>query len=204
VKYGTTLKHHGLVISVATIALATSIHPTQDAFPKYGFEDGKTYTYAVKAKAEIQPYSIGGKLKLKLTSKDDDKSMLELVHEVEFIQGNERGAGGTQTSVWEVFKSLRPTGSGEGANQFGEQLMATLLMPVAAKESYPFFGTSCGVTSAVKTTADTIVVSSKLVSPSGTTTVERTLDAKTRILVKSTCVSAMAIGKINYELTLNK
>lgn len=192
------------MISIATFALANSLRPVQEAFPKYGFEDGKTYTYTVKAKAEIQPYSIGGKLKLKLTSKDDDKSMLELVHDVEFIQGSERGAGGTQASIWEVFKSLRPTGSGEGANQFGEQLMATLLMPVAAKESYPFFGTSCSATSTVKTTEEAIVVTSKLVSPSGTTTVERTLDAKTRVLVKSKCESVMAIGKINYELTLVK
>lgn len=192
------------MISIATVALVNSVLPAQDAFPKYGFEDGKTYTYTVKAKAEIQPYSIGGKLKLKLTSKDDDKSMLELTHDVLFVADGQSGEGGTQKSIWEVFKSLRPTGSGEGANQFGEQLMATLLMPVAAKESYPFFGTSCAVTSTTKTTAETIVVSSKLVSPSGTTTVERTLDAKTRILSKSSCVSVMPIGKVTYELTLNK
>lgn len=184
--------------------IASAFTTTQDSFPKYGFENGKTYTYTVKAKAAIQPYTIGGKLKLKLTSKDEDKSMLELSHDVEFIADGQSGAGGNQTSVWEVFKSLRPTGSGEGANQFGEQLMATLLMPVAAKESYPFFGTSCAVASAVKTVDETIVVTSKLVSPSGTTTVERTLDAKTKILIKSKCESAMAIGKISYELTLNK
>ena len=192
------------MISVTTIILANSLRPSQDAFPKYGFEEGKTYTYTVKAKAEIQPYSIGGKLKLKVTSKDEDRSILELSHEAVFIADGQTGEGGTQTSVWEVFKSLRPTGSGEGANQFGEQLMATLLMPVAAKESYPFFGTSCAATSTAKGSGETIVVSSKLVSAVGTTTVERILDAKTKVLIKSKCESALAIGKINYELTLNK
>lgn len=192
------------MITATTLLLVNSAVRTQDAFPKYGFEDGKTYVYSVKANAEIQPYTIGGKLKLKLTSKDAEKSMLELTHDVEFIADGQTGAGGTQTSVWEVQKSLRPTGTGQGANQFGEQLMSTLLLPVAAQERYPFFGTSCTATSAVKTSPEWIVVSSKLVSPSGTTTIERTLDAKTKILVKSKCESAMAIGKITYELTLNK
>lgn len=176
----------------------------QESFPKYGFEDGKTYTYTVKAKADIQPYSIGGKLKLTVTSKGDEKSTLNLTHEVMFIQGNETGQGNAEPSIWEVNKRLVPTGSGQGANQFGQQLMASLALPSAASERTYFFGAQGNSVSTVKTTEKAILVSSKITDVSGTHTIERTLDPKTKVLLKSTCVSALAIGKTTYELTLDK
>ena len=192
------------VISVAALALTASALALDEAFPLYGFEEGKTYTYTVKAKAEIQPYSIGGKLKLKLTKKDDEKSTLDLLHEVMFVQGNESGKGNSEPSMWEVNARLMPTGTGQGANMFGQQLMASLALPSAASERTYFFGAQGTSVSSVKVLEKAIVVSSKITDVTGTHTIERTLDPKTRVLLKSTCVSALGIGKTTYELTLDK
>lgn len=195
----------GTISAVITATVLASILVSRaEAFPTYGFEDGKTYTYSVKAKAEIQPYSIGGKLKLKVTSKDGEKSMLDLLHEVVFIQGNESGPGNPEPSIWEVNKRLVPTGTGQGANQFGQQLMASLALPAAESERTYFFGAQGNSVSSVKVSEKAIVVSSKITDVTGTHTIERTLDPKTRVLLKSTCVSALGIGKTTYELTLDK
>jgi hypothetical protein len=158
----------------------------------------------VKAKADVQPYSIGGTLTVKTNIKGDDLWMMEINHKLEYIADGQTSPGGDQPSIWEVKPNLSPTGSGQGANMFGDQLMACLLLPMTDKERYPLFGDNVLFASATMKVEEMIKVTSKVSSPTGEHTIERYLNAKTLKLMKAKCESKSALGKIVYELLPSK
>jgi hypothetical protein len=189
-------------MAVLTSLVLLAISKTQNtALPKYNLVDGETLSFKVAGKVEIQPYAIGGTLTLKTKKKGNDLWMAEITHNTEFIAEGETSPGGPQMSVWEMEPNLKPTGSGEGANLFGEQLMAILVLPTQEKEKFPYFSdSSVFVTTATKD-GDFIKVTSKISNPGGEHVVDRFLNAKTLKLVKGKCLSTTGIGKTTYELS---
>jgi hypothetical protein len=168
--------------------------------PAYKIADGDTWKFNVKAKAEIQPYTYGGTLTVGFKSKGQLWDMT-INHKVMFEANGEKGPGPEQVSVWEVQPTLYPTGTGEGANTFGDQLMGILFMPDKAQVQCSILASNAVFNTTSATENEMLKVTSKIEHPTGQHTIDRWLDPKTLKLVKAKCVTKNATGLITYELT---
>lgn len=186
--------------------LAAPLPQTADAkatpLPKYGWANNDSVTFKVRAKADVQPYAIGGTLTLKLTERTPGKTWrMELSHAVQMIVGNETSNGDTMTGWYEVNQTLYPTGTGEGAFLFGPQLLACLILPATSHERIVLFGRDLWV-STVSEKDNTITVTTNIEDQTGAKhNIVRLLDAKTRKLVRAKCETRNALGLTSYELT---
>lgn len=183
----------------ASLILSAALMPAT-TLPTYGLTDGETWSFRVKAKADIQPYSYGGMMTIKFAAKSDGKWTMTINHKEEMEMNGEKGPGNQTLAMWEVTPDLKPTGTGQGANVFGEQLMGSLFLPSAPEERAPLFGMNPVFVTKVEEEKDRLKVTSNIKDTSGDHTVERWLDAKSRKLLQVKCVSSSAIGKITYEL----
>lgn len=183
----------------ASLILASTLASTS-TLPTYALTDGETWSFRVKAKADIQPYSYSGLLTIKFDQKRDSKWIMSINHKEEMEMNGEKGPGNQTLAVWEVTPDLKPTGSGQGANVFGEQLMGSLFLPSQTEERAPLFGMNPLFVTKVEEEKERLKVTSNIKDTSGDHTVDRWLDAKTRKLLQIRCVSSSAIGKITYEL----
>jgi len=185
------------------LALLNATLPTAgEALPSYGYKSGDVLTFKVNAKAEIQPYGIGGILTVKLTEKTPGKLWnMELNHKTEFVADGQRSPGQEQMAIFETTPNLMPTGAGQGMLMFGDQLAAILVLPTEAEMKLPIF-TDRSVFKTTSTKDDKFVkVTSAVTDVTGTHTVDRYLDIKTMKLVKAKCVTKNATGLITYELS---
>jgi hypothetical protein len=199
------LYHIDVMTLVAALALAPSVAFQAIPLPKYNLVDGESLSFKVKAKAEIQPYSYGGKLTLKFKAKEEGKLwMTEIVHQEMMEMNGESGPGANTMSIWEMNSALRPTLSGQGANVFGLQLMACLWLPSEEKEQTQVFGDMWQVATTATKVDTMIQVTSKVTEQVATHVIDRFLDAKTMKLVKAKCVTKNATGQIVYELLPTK
>jgi hypothetical protein len=181
-------------------AIATSLVLGQASLPKYSIADGDVWKFTVKAKNEMQPYSTAGALTVSFKQKSDTVLAMLISHDVVMEAQGQSAPSGKQESYWEVSKGLSPTGSGEGMNQFGPELMSILLLPTKATETYMIpIERSVYTTKSVEE-KDFIKVTSNVKSPISEHVIERWLDAKTFRLVKGKCVTKSAIGNTTYEL----
>lgn len=189
---------HATLAAPAPMAADTKATP----LPKYGWANQDSVTFKVRAKAEIQPYAIGGTLTLKLTERTPGKTWrMELSHAVEMVVGSETSKGDTMTGWYEVDQSLYPTGTGEGAFLFGPQLLACLILPATSHERIVLFGRDLWV-STVSEKDNMITITTNIEEQAGAKhSIVRVLDAKTRKLVRAKCETRNAMGLTSYELT---
>ncbi len=195
----------------ATVLLSAAPAPVgasplrAEGFPKYTFKEGDVWTFAVKAKADIQPYSVGGDLTITFQSVPGLKSLaMVLKHKSEMVVGNDRAPGAEFAAAYAINESLLPNGSGEGALMFGPQLLAALLLPAAPEARVPLNGMPTVYSSKVSADKELTKVSSTAKSQVESYTIDQWVDGKTGRLVKATVVTTNATGKITLELSAKK
>lgn len=186
--------------SVSMLALST---PTT-AFPAYGFKDGDVWTYTVKAKVEVQPYSTGGVMTLAFGTMPNGKDVkLTVTHKAEMEMNGEKGPGGEFVAVYGMNRSLCPTGGGDGLVSFAPQLLAALLMPNKAEERLAMGGNPFVFASKVEAEKDLTKVSSTAKGQVEEYAIEKWLDKSGR-LVRAKVVTTSGIGKTSFELLPTK
>ncbi len=193
------------VFATVVLNLATANPLVAEGFPKYTFKEGDTWTFAVKAKADIQPYGVGGDLTIQFQSVPGLKSLaMVLKHKSEMVVGNDKAPGAEYAAAYAVNESLLPSGAGEGALMFGPQFLAALLLPSAPEARVPLNGLPHVYSSKVALDKELTKVSSVAKGPVESYTIDQWVDAKTGRLVKATVVTTNATGKITLELTSKK
>jgi len=190
----------------ATVLLSAAPAPLRaEGFPKYTFKEGDVWTFAVKAKADIQPYGVGGDLTITFQSVPGLKSLaMVLKHKSEMVVGNDKAPGAEFAAAYAINESLLPNGSGEGALMFGPQVLAALLLPSAPEARVPLNGMPTVYSSKVSADKELTKVSSTAKSQVESYTIDQWVDGKTGRLVKATVVTTNATGKITLELSAKK
>lgn len=190
----------------ATVLLSAAPAPLRaEGFPKYTFKEGDVWTFVVKAKADIQPYGVGGDLTITFQSVPGLKSLaMVLKHKSEMVVGNDKAPGAEFAAAYAINESLLPNGSGEGALMFGPQVLAALLLPSAPEARVPLNGMPTVYSSKVSADKELTKVSSTAKSQVESYTIDQWVDGKTGRLVKATVVTTNATGKITLELSAKK
>lgn len=170
------------------------------AYPTYNIKEGDTWTYIVKAKADIQPYAIGGKLTMKFGSTPTMPLAITVEHATMMEVGNEKADGGTTSAIYGVDKMLAPTMSGQGAMLFAPQFLAAIYLPSKAADNMVFLGQMTEFRSTTSEDKDLVKITSSAKTQIESTSIEQWIDAKAGRLVRAKVVTTNATGKISYEL----
>lgn len=185
---------------IASILVAAAVTVPQVSLPTYRLNDGEKWNFVVKAKAEIQPYGIGGPITLSFKQKTGGKWDVMMNHKTEFEMNGEKGPGNEMAALFEMDGTLTGTGSGQGMLLFGEQLNMILALPASERTTWAWItGNEPVITKATKDQT-MIKVTSEAKNPTGQHTIERWLDEKTLKLVRAKAVTKNATGLITYEL----
>jgi hypothetical protein len=184
---------------VTATLFAMALKTFDEPLPTYALKDGETWKFAVKAKVEIQPYSYGGVLTVTFKSKGKLYDMV-LNYKSEMEMNGEKGPGPEELAIFETDEHLKPTGSGQGAINFGDQLLSILVLPSDGQVRLPLFADSSLFATKATVEKDMIRVTSAISNRYGESTVDRWLDAKTKKLLKAKCSTKNALGITNYEL----
>jgi|GEM_PF-1819578 len=190
---------------IASTILGSASAP---AFPTYNFKEGDTWTYQVKAKADIQPYAIGGKLTMKFISAPTMPLAINVEHATVMEVGNEKADGGTTSAIYGVDKMLAPTNSGQGAMLFAPQFLSAIFLPANNGGNMVFLGLMTEFRSGLMTEfrsttsedKDLVKITSSAKTQVESTSIEQWVDPKAGRLVRAKVVTTNATGKITYEL----
>ncbi|MBS1720855.1 MAG: hypothetical protein JST35_10445 [Armatimonadetes bacterium] len=186
---------------ITTALISSLLVLRAEPYPTYKIQTGDTWTFKVKAKVDVQPYTIIGDMKVKFDAMPSGKNwQMTLNHKVEFEMNGEKGPGNNMTSVWEVSPQLVPTGPGQGMNIQGEQLLIALMLPTKDQEAFAGFAEGNLYTSKVTTEKELTKITSTAKDSRSTHTVERWINPKTGRLVQAKVVTTGPIGGIRYEL----
>jgi hypothetical protein len=188
----------------ASLVLTSSLLAPEVALPSYTLTEGDTWKFQVKAKADIQPYSIGGPLTIKFGKRPNGKWSITMNHKSELEMNGDKGPGQEAMAFFEVEPTLLGTGAGEGSLLFGQQLAACLALPGKASTKFTNFDVITEYTSKATEEKEMIKVTSSAKAQTAQYAIEQWIDKKSGKLVQAKCVTTNATGAIRYELLPSK